>query len=367
MSNNYDDYKPLNPMPPRKRKNSALNFVKYSIVFLLILALAISAAFFITSYKNDRDGGSDNMGYMPSETTSPDNTGKEDGTEDVPDITEDVPTANEPENSGINLDDCAVFEVNKEGINKGSLIFVSENYKAVYPSDEELVKISDNKSAGYGLSSNTMLIHKDIMDIMDKMLTDFVTATGHNDLVIQTSYRTEERQKEVYDRNVANLGEEKANATTAKPGASDHHTGYTIALKVIRDGKTYTLNELEGYDWILENCHKYGFIERYPESKVDKTNISYTSALCLRYVGFPHAEIIKKNNLCLEEYITSVKDYAFGRAHYKYTTEEGTSYEIYYVNGEVEGKTVKVSVPKNKEYTISGNNMDGFIVTVKNN
>ena len=47
MSKNYEDYTPINPMPPRRRKNSMLSFVQYSIVVLLVLALIGLAEFFM--------------------------------------------------------------------------------------------------------------------------------------------------------------------------------------------------------------------------------------------------------------------------------------------------------------------------------
>ena len=38
MSKNYDDYKPINPAPPRKRRNPLLAWVQYAIIILLILS-----------------------------------------------------------------------------------------------------------------------------------------------------------------------------------------------------------------------------------------------------------------------------------------------------------------------------------------
>ena len=45
------------------------------------------------------------------------------------------------------------------------------------------------------------------------------------------------------------------------------------------------------------------------------------------------------------------------------TTVDGKNYEIYYVPATAD--TVEVPIPKDKEYTISGNNVDGFIVTAE--
>ena len=45
--------------------------------------------------------------------------------------------------------------------------------------------------------------------------------------------------------------------------------------------------------------------------------------------------------------------------------DDGVTYEIYYVPAATgEGATTSVPVPTDMPYTISGNNYDGFIVTI---
>ena len=82
----------------------------------------------------------------------------------------------------------------------------------------------------------------------------------------------------------------------------------------------------------------------------------------LRYVGRPHAWYMAQKKLCLEEYLEQLKSYTLQQPlDYE---AGGKSYRIYYVPAEKSGST-DVSVPTDKEYSISGNNMDGFIVTVE--
>ena len=61
------------------------------------------------------------------------------------------------------------------------------------------------------------------------------------------------------------------------------------------------MENYDGYDWILKNMHKYGFILRYPEDKTDVTQYGYES-WHIRYVGKEAATKIYKNNWTLEEY-----------------------------------------------------------------
>ena len=63
-----------------------------------------------------------------------------------------------------------------------------------------------------------------------------------------------------------------------------------------------------------------------------------------------------------KEYLEQLKSYTLQQP-LDYETG-GKSYRIYYVPAAKSGST-DVSVPTDKEYSISGNNMDGFIVTVE--
>ena len=362
MANNYEDYKPINPQPPRKRKNAALTFVRYAILTLLIVALALSAVFFVASHMSEKGGLKDPTPTLDTDiqTNTPDTADSPDGTKPPEDTTPD-----EPDVPVIDPMEYIELEVKKSDINKGGLIYVSGLYKVVYPASDELVNLTNVKTSSYKLSASNMKAHKSIIEPMNKMFDDFVKETGNKDIIVWTAYRDEARQQKVYDDYVKEHGEEAAKTAVAKAGESDHNTGLGIAIRVYRDGKSYQLDEVEGYGWIEENCHKYGFVERYPEDKKEITGLDYSSSLYLRYVGVPVAEFMKKNDICLEEFLVQIKEYVFGEAHYYFTTEEGTEYEIYYVNGEAEGETLKISVPKDREYTISGNNMDGFIVAAK--
>ena len=79
-------------------------------------------------------------------------------------------------------------------------------------------------------------------------------------------------------------------------------------------------------------------------------------------------------NFCLEEYIDYLKSYTYDGICLGYTAETGTYdikaeefYEaesgvmIYYVEA-LEDAT-EVLIPKDCVYTVSGNNVDGFIIT----
>lgn len=70
-----------------------------------------------------------------------------------------------------------------------------------------------------------------------------------------------------------------------------------------------------------------------------------------------------QQGMCMEEYIDYLKQFAFGETHLQIEDSDGVRYEIYYVKAET--GTTQVPVPTDRPYTLSGNNTDGFIVTVE--
>ncbi|MBR5980602.1 MAG: M15 family metallopeptidase [Firmicutes bacterium] len=121
------------------------------------------------------------------------------------------------------------------------------------------------------------------------------------DIVMRTGYRSYDYQDYLFSSYAANYGEAEANTYSARPGQSEHQTGW--CCDVGRPG--YGLTSFDGTkeaDWIAENCWKYGFILRYPADKTDITGYIYES-WHIRYVGMDAAQYIYENGLTLEEYL----------------------------------------------------------------
>jgi len=67
--------------------------------------------------------------------------------------------------------------------------------------------------------------------------------------------------------------------------------------------------------------------------------------------------------LCLEEYTEFVKQYSYEEP-YRYLINKVTSIAIYYVQAEEKCETTAVPILKGEQHQVSGNNKDGFVVTV---
>jgi LAS superfamily LD-carboxypeptidase LdcB len=120
-------------------------------------------------------------------------------------------------------------------------------------------------------------------------------------------YRTYEYQANSFARYLREFGPEYANTYVAKPGCSEHHTGFAIDVGILLDGKLYrSIEELLRIDHLFQPIQakfpKYGFILRYPRGKEAITKIGY-EPWHFRYLDSPEiAQEITAKGICFEEY-----------------------------------------------------------------
>ncbi|MEG2597009.1 MAG: M15 family metallopeptidase [Oscillospiraceae bacterium] len=253
--------------------------------------------------------------------------------------------------------------MSKDDIHNGDLILV--NYQAAFVSEEptDLVTVASAKTKDYLSKNDTLQVRQTIMKPFNQMMKAFVKETKLKDVMVLSGHKSLSYQETLYQNDLKKTGKTESEEV-AKPGQSEHHTGLAIDLATYN--KTDGSKFLDGngkYGWINENCYKYGFVTRFPESKKDITKIIY-EPWHYRFVGTVHAALMQENNFCLEEYLEFLKKYPVDGEHLK-TIDNGKNYEIYYVPVAADAISVDVSVPTEKPYTISGNNMDGLIVTAE--
>lgn len=122
-------------------------------------------------------------------------------------------------------------------------------------------------------------------------------------LTAVSGYRSYERQKNIYEQNVALRGEAEANLYSAPPGASEHQTGLALDISTPSMASALTTefeNTPEGM-WLRKNAPDYGFTLRYPSGKEHITGYAY-EPWHFRYVGIPLAQYLKNHGITLEEY-----------------------------------------------------------------
>lgn len=255
-----------------------------------------------------------------------------------------------------------------EDIHRGSLILVSTLLSRAYvfpESDADLLSLYGNKNGNYRISSSALMLHKDAAAAFGEMADACYAETGMRDYQITQAYRTKEEQTEIYDSYLEIYGAEEGARLAAAPGYSEHHSGYAVDLNVFtREGVSYSLGSASevdpAYGWIYEHAADYGFVVRYPADKTAVTGIT-NEPWHFRYVGRGHAAYMTENDLTLEEYIALLYKYPQDGEHLHFTAG-GVDYEVFSLAAT--GEKTAVEIPVGADYTVSGDNDDGFIVTI---
>lgn len=211
----------------------------------------------------------------------------------------------ENKNSVNNIDKMpSISDQNKTGTN-----FSAWNNSC----DSNLIVVNKDNLIPANFNSNiidykNIKVNATVKDSLDNM----ICAAAKEGLKIYPSsgYRTVARQTTLFNNQVSKCkkqgyksekAESMAATVVAKPGTSEHHTGFAIDFNGVRDD-FYKTKE---YSWLMKNAADYGFILRYPKNKTDITNVIY-EPWHFRYVGKEHAQKIAQSGLCLEEYINSI-------------------------------------------------------------
>jgi D-alanyl-D-alanine carboxypeptidase len=237
-----------------------------------------------------------------------------------------------------------------DDIHMGQLLLVNAENRYTFPAGVSLLRIYDNMitkpngSTIYRPVSTDYKLEAEALQALNNMMFKYFEYDDAATFAISSAYRT--------------LDDQEALSSSVQPGYSDHHTGYCVAIQYS------DRSNLEADHWFYQNCYKYGFVVRYPEGKESITGVSDYKH-CLRYVGVAHATYIHQNGLCLEEYVELLKNnYASSAMRLTIAAADGISYEVYYTAQSGEELTT-LDVPSNYNYTVSGDNRGGFIVTVK--
>ena len=141
----------------------------------------------------------------------------------------------------------------------------------------------------------------------------------------------------------------------ALPGCSEHETGLAIDLGERRASIDFIRPAFPDTGLcgaFRRRAAQYGFILRYPKDKQDATGIDH-EPWHFRYVGAPHAEIMERENLCLEEYVSALRSAAS-------LSLPERNMEIRFIRPGGED----VEIPDDAVAQVSGNNVDGCIVTL---
>lgn len=129
----------------------------------------------------------------------------------------------------------------------------------------------------------------------------------HNDaqaqgltILAHSTHRTYNYQKMLYDNYCASDSVANADTYSARPGYSEHHTGLAVDVKNA-DSNYNQFVYTDEYQWMKDNAHKYGFIQRYIEGTQWITGY-ITEEWHYRYVGVEVATAVYNSGLTYDEY-----------------------------------------------------------------
>lgn len=122
-------------------------------------------------------------------------------------------------------------------------------------------------------------------------------------LKLNSGYRSEALQKQLFDNYAARDGAAAAATYSAYPGTSEHQTGLAADLMAVNGQCTLEIcfaDTPEGR-WLAAYAHEYGFIIRYPQGKQDITTYQY-EPWHIRFVGKQLAAQLYSSGLTMEEF-----------------------------------------------------------------
>ncbi len=346
-------------MSAQRKRKPKIRYDRIAVVAVIFIILIVLLASCINSCSKKKDDSESTSSKASSSQAAvkDDKSSKKDSKDDSDTKKKDESSKEKKTESEAGETEYTTLNAIPNDVFSGDLIVVNKDNEYQFPADEsdngELVSIYSTKTESYQVKDMETMLRKEVVDQLNSMMDAFYGEKKNTDLMVISAYRTKEYQDGLYN----------SGSSDVKGGFAEYHTGLSFDLGIFPAGQnSYYYTNSGDYAWIADNCASYGFIIRYPKGKEDKTGYD-ASTHQFRYVGIPHAYYITENNLCLEEYIDMLKDYKYGEQTLSVTADDA-KYEIYYVASDASGDT-EIPVPSNKDYTVSGNNKDGFIVTVK--
>ncbi|MCR8659624.1 M15 family metallopeptidase [Paenibacillus endoradicis] len=237
-----------------------------------------------------------------------------------------------------------VLQIDEKMKYAGNLILVNRNYEM---NDEglvdDIVLVEDevHVQGEYQLGSDDVKLSKSVITSFQHMV-EHAKEDGITHFILSSGYRNKEKQASLYN--------EMGPAYALPAGYSEHNVGLSLDI----GSSLGKMEDAPEGQWLRKHASDFGFILRYPEDKVDITGIQY-EPWHFRYVGLPHSVIMSDHNWVLEEYLDYISENTT-----LMTSINGEKYIVDYYAFE---KELKIKVPSNHSYTISGDNMNGIIVT----
>lgn len=127
-------------------------------------------------------------------------------------------------------------------------------------------------------------------------------AEGAGRLCISNGYRSYTTQNSIHNQRIRELGRAGAEAISARPGHSEHQTGWAADIAAAGNCSYRSFGSTAQGRWVAENAHRFGFVIRYPNGYTPITGYVH-EPWHIRYVGTTLAADLRASGLpTLEQY-----------------------------------------------------------------
>lgn len=246
------------------------------------------------------------------------------------------------------------IKLSTEAIDTGNLILVNYTHRLQYSLKKSMLTTVNTTDSDVLLERHTSALLTELMTEID----------GWKQIAAVSGWRSKQEQEALYSQSLQDNGAVFTEKFVASPDCSEHQTGMAIDLG-IRCPEIDFIRPDFPYSGICqvfrEKAPEYGFVERYSQGKENITKIAH-EPWHFRYVGTPHAAIMTELGLSLEEYHDFIRQYRYGDRNYIYQ-DKNNVVEICFLPAEI-GTETSFTIEQNAAYSISGNNSDGYILTV---
>ena len=266
------------------RKKAIIRRNIFLAVCIAALIAAIAVLVFVVSLIKTalNNNGNGNISSDSSITSSQDSSSKNEST----------PTNTEPTTQYVQMGDYTL----DANFSLLALINADNPLPEDYDSRirEHLVEIDPQ----YRNNNYVTQIHEDVYPYITAMVAN--AQKDGVDLRVWSPFRSYAIQKDLFQKQVTKWGgdEAKAASIVARPGTSEHNTGFCADFNTSNDWFENT----KMFSWMKENAEDYGFILRYPKDKINETGVIYES-WHWRFVGINAAKEINKMGVTLEKYV----------------------------------------------------------------
>lgn len=241
----------------------------------------------------------------------------------------------------INIGDTTVITLTESDIYKGDLLLLDATHPLQSEVPVTLIAPTRPKNEKTGtpvyslMGTGTLSLNEQALKQFNLLAEAFFKSSGDDNLLIYNAYDgTKSSQAAIYESgSTLSLGYYSLNSEG----------------EYVRNASIYGVGT---YNWVYNNAHKYGFILLSEEAGEDDQGSNV-----FRYVGIPHATAMHTKRLSLSEYMEKLKETSPEEP--MAITANRSSYAIYYLSSTDEHR-----VPISYEYDISGNNADGYVITV---